>query len=77
MIWDELEYVVREILQHRPAQHNSRGREYLISWEGYGRARDSWEFYKTLTNCLRKVQQYFQQNQLKPTARDKQIWMGI
>lgn len=43
IIEDEFEYVVKDILRHRLARRSSNRREYLVCWEGYKRAHDSWD----------------------------------
>jgi hypothetical protein len=39
----EAEYVIQEILDHRPPQKPGAEREFLVKWVNYGPEHDSWE----------------------------------
>ena len=56
---DPPEYVVEAIVgKRREGLGKKKGTKYLIRWEGYGEADDTWESTDNLANALEKVDKY-------------------
>lgn len=58
----EGEYVVDQILNRRLRNNVPNPKdtdyEYLVSWEGYGEAENTWEPYENLARCASKLEDF-------------------
>ena len=66
---EEQEYEVETILDSEWSNNELR---YLIKWQGYEHAENTWEPLKNLTNCSEEIDQFYQRNPDRPRAPDRE-----
>ena len=52
----DTQYDVAKILDVRS---KGAGKQFLVSWEGYGPEHDTWEDQEDLANCKEKLQEFW------------------
>ena len=62
----DVQYDVAEILDVRS---NGSGRQFLVRWEGYSPAHDTWEDEDNLANCKDKLQEVWSAEGEQPSSR--------
>jgi hypothetical protein len=53
---EDNKYIVKEI---KDLRKNGRQQEYLVAWQGWLEAYNTWELEKNLTNCKELVKEYY------------------